>query len=46
MQMVAIAAGLIGSVGDEVGCQGYMLTRQIGVRIPYPMLTSGIIWGL
>ncbi|MWV43750.1 CPBP family intramembrane metalloprotease [Paenibacillus sp. HJL G12] len=47
MQMVGgTAVGLIGSVGEELGWRGYMLTRLIDARVPYPMLTSGMIWGL
>ncbi|MDI4643957.1 CPBP family intramembrane glutamic endopeptidase [Cohnella hashimotonis] len=47
MQMVVgTLVGLIGSAGEELGWRGYMLTRLIDARVPYPMLTSGIIWGL
>ncbi|MEK4061482.1 MULTISPECIES: type II CAAX endopeptidase family protein [Paenibacillus] len=47
VQMVAgTAMGLIGSIGEELGWRGYMLTRLIDARVPYPILTSGIIWGL
>ncbi|MEC0226197.1 type II CAAX endopeptidase family protein [Paenibacillus alba] len=47
MQMVVgTIIGLIGSVGEELGWRGYMLTRLIDARVPYPMLISGIIWGL
>ncbi|MFF2480148.1 type II CAAX prenyl endopeptidase Rce1 family protein [Paenibacillus sp. NPDC058071] len=46
-QMVAgTAIGIITSFGEELGWRGYMLTRLIDARIPAPMLTSGIIWGL
>ncbi|MFE4568417.1 CPBP family glutamic-type intramembrane protease [Paenibacillus chitinolyticus] len=44
--VVGTIAGLIGSVGEELGWRGYMLPRLIDARVPYPMLTSGIIWGL
>ena len=44
--MFGTAAGLIGCVGEELGWRGYMLTRLIDARVPYPMLISGIIWGL
>ncbi|MFD2328619.1 type II CAAX prenyl endopeptidase Rce1 family protein [Cohnella sp. GCM10020058] len=47
MQMVVgTLVGLIGSAGEELGWRGYMLTRLIDARVPYPLLTSGIIWGL
>ncbi|MFF2093281.1 type II CAAX prenyl endopeptidase Rce1 family protein [Paenibacillus sp. NPDC058174] len=46
-QMVAgTAIGILTSFGEELGWRGYMLTRLIDARIPAPMLTSGIIWGL
>ncbi|GKS13624.1 hypothetical protein YDYSY3_46240 [Paenibacillus chitinolyticus] len=44
--VVGTSVGLISSVGEELGWRGYMLTRLIDARVPYPMLTSGIIWGL
>jgi len=37
---------LIFSAGEEIGWRGYMLTRLIDGRIPYPILASGLIWGL
>jgi len=47
LQMVAgTAVGLIGSVGEELGWRGYMLTRLIDARVPRPMLASGMIWGV
>ncbi|MEK0313532.1 type II CAAX endopeptidase family protein [Cohnella sp. 56] len=46
-QVVAgTVVGLIGSVGEELGWRGYMLTRLVDARIPRPLLTSGIIWGI
>jgi len=44
--IVGTAVGLIGSAGEELGWRGYMLTRLVEARVPYPMLVSGIIWGL
>lgn len=38
--------GLGGSVGEEIGWRGYMLTRLIDARIPRPVLISGMIWGV
>ncbi|WP_058303870.1 type II CAAX endopeptidase family protein [Gorillibacterium timonense] len=44
--VVGTFVGLIGSVGEELGWRGFMLTRLIDARVPYPMLTSGVIWGI
>ncbi|MBJ6360717.1 type II CAAX prenyl endopeptidase Rce1 family protein [Paenibacillus sp. GCM10012307] len=47
MQMVVgTAIGVISSAGEELGWRGYMTTRLIDARVPYPMLTGGIIWGV
>jgi membrane protease YdiL (CAAX protease family) len=47
MQMIGgTALGVISSFGEELGWRGYMLTRLIDARVPYPMLVSGVIWGL
>ncbi|BBI33402.1 type II CAAX endopeptidase family protein [Cohnella abietis] len=47
MQMVVgTIVGLIGGIGEELGWRGYMLTRLIDARVPYPILTSGVIWGV
>src|SRR5262249_18813987 len=34
------------AAGEEIGWRGYMLTRLIDARVPFPILTSGLIWGL
>lgn len=47
MQMLfGTIIGVLSSAGEELGWRGYMLTRLIDARIPKPVLTSGIIWGL
>lgn len=38
--------GLLGSIGEEVGWRGYMLTRLIDARVSRPILVSGMIWGV
>jgi membrane protease YdiL (CAAX protease family) len=38
--------GLVLTTGEEVGWRGYMLLRLIDGRVPFPILTSGLIWGL
>jgi membrane protease YdiL (CAAX protease family) len=50
--MLAVAAtlgtivGILTAAGEEIGWRGYMLTRLIDAGIPYPVLASGVIWGL
>jgi membrane protease YdiL (CAAX protease family) len=50
--MLAVAAtlgtivGILTAAGEEIGWRGYMLTRLIHAGIPYPVLASGVIWGL
>ncbi|WP_165867392.1 type II CAAX endopeptidase family protein [Paenibacillus pinisoli] len=43
---VGTLAGLFGAAGEEIGWRGYMITRMVDARVPKPMLTSGIIWGV
>ncbi|HWO95418.1 MAG TPA: CPBP family intramembrane glutamic endopeptidase [Bacillus sp. (in: firmicutes)] len=37
--------GLIGSIGEEIGWRGYMLSRLVEAQVPYPLILSGVIWG-
>jgi membrane protease YdiL (CAAX protease family) len=32
------------AAGEEIGWRGYMLKRLIDAGVPYPVLTSGLIW--
>jgi membrane protease YdiL (CAAX protease family) len=32
--------------GEEIGWRGYMLTRLVDGKIPWPVLLSALIWGL
>lgn len=48
---MVVVAGIAGSItslipvmGEEVGWRGYMLTRLIEAKAPYPILLSGLIW--
>jgi uncharacterized protein len=34
------------AAGEEIGWRGYMLTRLIDAGVPWPVLMSGVIWGL
>jgi len=48
--LIALSAGQIMSAvsaaGEEFGWRGYMLTRLIRARVPRPLVTSALIWGL
>jgi len=47
MQMtVGTLIGLITSTGEELGWRGYMTTRLVDAKVPFPLLISGIIWGV
>ncbi|KAM3108212.1 CPBP family glutamic-type intramembrane protease [Phormidesmis sp. 146-33] len=35
---------IITSAGEEIGWRGYMLTRLIEAKVPYPIFMSGLIW--
>jgi uncharacterized protein len=36
----------VSAAGEEIGWRGYMLTRLTEGGIRYPVLASGVIWGL
>ncbi|MEZ4588015.1 MAG: CPBP family intramembrane glutamic endopeptidase [Gemmatimonadales bacterium] len=40
-----VISGIFGA-GEEIGWRGYMLTRLIRAGVPFPLATSGLIWGL
>ncbi|WP_339313051.1 type II CAAX endopeptidase family protein [Paenibacillus sp. FSL M7-0896] len=43
---IGTATGIISSAGEELGWRGYMLTRLIQARVPRPIITGGLIWGV
>jgi membrane protease YdiL (CAAX protease family) len=47
--LMALTAGQVVSAifaaGEEIGWRGYMLTRLITAGVPFPLVTSGLIWG-
>lgn len=36
----------ITAAGEELGWRGYMLTRLVDAKVPYPVLVSTLVWGL
>ncbi len=47
--LIMTVVGTIGlipfTLGEELGWRGYMLTRLISAKIPWPIFVSGLIWG-
>jgi membrane protease YdiL (CAAX protease family) len=43
---VGIIPGFIFALGEELGWRGYLLTRLVKTGWPYPMLLSGVVWGI
>ncbi len=43
---IGVIIAAIAAAGEEIGWRGYMLTRLIQARVPFPLLVSGLIWGL
>jgi len=40
------ALSAITAAGEELGWRGYMLTRLVDAKVPYPVLVSTFVWGL
>lgn len=38
--------GVITAAGEEIGWRGFMVSRLVEAGIPFPLVASGIIWGL
>jgi CAAX protease family protein len=36
----------VGTLGEELGWRGYMLTRLFDAKIPAPIFCNGLMWGL
>jgi membrane protease YdiL (CAAX protease family) len=43
---IGVIIAAIAAAGEEIGWRGYMLTRLIQAGVPFPLLVSGLIWGL
>jgi len=44
--LVGIIPGFIFAFGEELGWRGYLLTRLLQTGWPFPLLLSGLIWGI
>lgn len=44
--IVGVLYSATSTAGEEIGWRGYMLTRLFDIKIPRPVLISGVIWGL
>lgn len=43
---IGVPLSAISALGEEIGWRGYMLTRLIDAKVPYPIVLSGLIWGV
>jgi CAAX protease family protein len=44
--LVGIIPGFIFALGEELGWRGYLLTRLVQTGWPFPIVLSGLIWGV
>jgi membrane protease YdiL (CAAX protease family) len=44
--IVMTVPGLLCASGEELGWRGYLLPRLVKARWPYPLLLSGVVWGV
>lgn len=44
--LVGGLVGIITAAGEEIGWRGYLLPRLVQAGAPWPLVTSGLIWGL
>jgi membrane protease YdiL (CAAX protease family) len=43
---LGVAIGAIAALGEELGWRGYLLTRWVQAKLPYPVLGTGLIWAV
>ena len=41
---IGVVIAAITAAGEEIGWRGYLTTRLIEARVPFPILVSGVIW--
>jgi membrane protease YdiL (CAAX protease family) len=41
-----MVSGFVFAFGEELGWRGYLLTRLMQSRWPFPILLSGLVWGV
>lgn len=44
--VVGGSIGMITAAGEEFGWRGYLLPRLVQAGVPWPLVVSGVIWGL
>jgi membrane protease YdiL (CAAX protease family) len=44
--LIGMVPGFILAFGEELGWRGYLLTRLVQTGWPFPLLLSGVIWGV
>jgi uncharacterized protein len=44
--LISMASGFVFALGEELGWRGYLLTRLMQSGWPFPILLSGLIWGV
>ena len=42
---VGVFVANILSFGEELGWRGYLLTRMVQAKLPFPLVLSGVVWG-
>src|ERR1051325_6322620 len=43
---LGLAIGFVFGLGEEIGWRGYLLPRLVQSRVGFPILISGLVWGI
>jgi membrane protease YdiL (CAAX protease family) len=43
---LGVAISSLYALGEEIGWRGYLITRLVEAKIPAPLVTGGLIWGV